>query len=96
VSATVSLFPHRVADRITLRLSGFEDTLSQQAVMVCGPPISGGDSDGDQPAPVYTLTVGSESWSRLSFDIEARLALEQLTWALPPRAPQQRSVVASG
>jgi hypothetical protein len=83
VSVALPLFPHRVADRITLRLQGFEETFTQESVIVSGPPSSTLESDGERPTPVYTL-AGSESWRRLGFGIEARLSPEQLTWAVPP------------
>lgn len=84
MSATISLYPHRVADRICLRLSGFEDPHSTEVVTVKGPPPSTSESDGDRPSPVYSLTAGLQTWRRLNFDVEAQVTPEQLAWALPP------------
>lgn len=84
MSATISLYPHRVSEQIALTLSSFEDALSERPIVVSGPPISSTATSYEATSPVYSLTTGADSWKRLAFSIEARLPPEQLQWILPP------------
>jgi hypothetical protein len=83
MSATLSLYPHRVSEKIALTLSSFEDALSERLVVVSGPPTSDTTTGYGPTGPVYSLTSGADSWKRLAFSIEARLPPEQLQWILP-------------
>jgi hypothetical protein len=86
MTATIPLYPHRVSQQLRLRLSSFDDLLSDEPVQVSGPSTRSKDQDGDEAVglPSYSIISGAAEWRRLGFRIEVQLSPEQIQWVLPP------------